>query len=168
MTKAKTADRKYVYLNGKMVRCSRLIMEGHLGRELLPDEVVHHKDEDSLNDDIANLEVLTDGEHRRLHRIVAPKGYHWCSKCGKLLPVEEFRADSSKWTGLRCYCKQCSALYTRDYWRTHKDKKKQGNRRYYLKHKDAVKKKCLKYRSDTNKPIEVLEALGGTLKEEGS
>lgn len=36
----------------------RLVMEHHLGRFLKPGEVVHHKDQDRLNNDIGNLELL--------------------------------------------------------------------------------------------------------------
>lgn len=37
--------------------------------ELFPDEkwVVHHKDENPQNNDILNLEVMTHGEHNKLH-----------------------------------------------------------------------------------------------------
>lgn len=41
----------------------RLIMAGHLGRLLTPGEVVHHKDGNRLNNSIANLELLSIGEH---------------------------------------------------------------------------------------------------------
>lgn len=45
----------------------RFIMSEHLGRPLTADEVVHHKDENKLNNDINNLEVMSRGEHSRLH-----------------------------------------------------------------------------------------------------
>ena len=35
----------------------RLVMERHLGRKLLPNETVHHRDGDKLNNDITNLEL---------------------------------------------------------------------------------------------------------------
>lgn len=37
----------------------RLVIEEHLGRFLLPTEVVHHKDGNRLNNDISNLEVFS-------------------------------------------------------------------------------------------------------------
>lgn len=55
------ADRGYVYLH-------RLIAEAHLGRFLRPDEVVHHKDHNPENNHWANLQVMTQSEHFRLHR----------------------------------------------------------------------------------------------------
>lgn len=42
----------------------RLLMEGVLGRTLLPGEVVHHKDGNPRNNDPANLELFaSNGEH---------------------------------------------------------------------------------------------------------
>lgn len=42
----------------------RLVMEQHLGRLLLPSEVVHHRDGDKQNNALSNLELFqTNGEH---------------------------------------------------------------------------------------------------------
>lgn len=43
------------------------VMEQHLGRYLLPNEVVHHIDENKHNNDISNLQLLSSLEHRKLH-----------------------------------------------------------------------------------------------------
>jgi hypothetical protein len=45
----------------------RLVMEEKLGRLLERHEIVHHIDEDTLNNDPENLEVMTQSEHARLH-----------------------------------------------------------------------------------------------------
>ena len=50
------------------VKEHRYIMEQYLGRKLDPNEIVHHKDGNKLNNDINNLEVMTWGEHSKLHR----------------------------------------------------------------------------------------------------
>lgn len=44
-------------------------MEIHLGRYLAPYEEVHHKDENTDNNDLTNLEVKTIREHHKHHSI---------------------------------------------------------------------------------------------------
>ena len=60
------------YVNGYNkkgnVKIHRAIMEEKLGGRLNSDEVVHHKDGNKLNNDISNLEVMSRGDHSRLHR----------------------------------------------------------------------------------------------------
>lgn len=54
-------------MNGKEIREHVSLMEKKIGRKLLPDEVVHHKNGIRNDNRIENLEVLTNGEHARLH-----------------------------------------------------------------------------------------------------
>ncbi len=58
---------KYITVNGKQIEEHRLIMMKHLGRKLLTNEQVHHKNENKLDNRIENLELLTNSEHQRLH-----------------------------------------------------------------------------------------------------
>ena len=44
-------------------------IEKMLGRKLLKNEVVHHKDGNYLNNDIKNLMARDNIEHRRMHAI---------------------------------------------------------------------------------------------------
>jgi|JI10StandDraft_1071094.scaffolds.fasta_scaffold375182_3 hypothetical protein len=44
-----------------------VVAEEKIGRELRPNEVVHHIDRDRGNDNPDNLEVMTRGEHTLLH-----------------------------------------------------------------------------------------------------
>ena len=46
----------------------RVVMENKLGRILLPDEIVHHIDEDKSNNNESNLMVLSVSDHAKLHR----------------------------------------------------------------------------------------------------
>jgi hypothetical protein len=56
--------------NNKTVFDHRRVMEQHLGRQLLPDEDVHHKDGNRLNNSLDNLEVIEHSAHTRRHRIL--------------------------------------------------------------------------------------------------
>ncbi len=55
-----SADRGYVPKH-------RLVVEEKLGRFLRSDELVHHRDENPLNYDPANLVIVTKAEHGALH-----------------------------------------------------------------------------------------------------
>lgn len=67
----KKDGRKHVilYNDGKRRTMSypKWLMQQHLGRELLPNETVHHIDEDFTNDSLDNLQVLTRLDHMQLH-----------------------------------------------------------------------------------------------------
>jgi hypothetical protein len=54
-----------VWIGDKQIRVKqhRWIMEKHLGRALLPNEDVHHKDGDKQNNAIENLEVIDHALH---------------------------------------------------------------------------------------------------------
>lgn len=57
----------YIRIDGRKIALHRWIMEEYLGRRLRSDEIVHHIDGDPLNDDPANLAILSRAEHMRLH-----------------------------------------------------------------------------------------------------
>lgn len=46
----------------------RQVMEEYLGRELSPNEIVHHIDGNKLNNDISNLVLTTRADHLKTHR----------------------------------------------------------------------------------------------------
>lgn len=56
------------YRRGRQLEHRRVAAE-MLGRPLRRDEDVHHKDGNRLNNDPANLEVLSHGQHARHHRL---------------------------------------------------------------------------------------------------
>lgn len=45
----------------------RLAFEKAIGRKLKSDEIIHHKDRNPSNNDITNLELMTNSQHRKLH-----------------------------------------------------------------------------------------------------
>lgn len=50
------------------VREHRLVMEKKIGRYLTSGEIVHHKDENKLNNNPDNLEVMSKAEHCKHHK----------------------------------------------------------------------------------------------------
>lgn len=56
----------------------RYVMENQIGRYLEKDEVVHHINENKLDNNIENLQLMTRNEHSRLHAIK-----RWGDKNGK-------------------------------------------------------------------------------------
>lgn len=64
-------DNGYLYeideISGKPVYVHRTVMEQKLGRKLKPGELVHHKDENKLNNDPDNLELTNRSKHAKEH-----------------------------------------------------------------------------------------------------
>lgn len=69
------AKRKFITVHNhlffpdrKRVRRSRLVMAEFLGRSLLRTEHIHHKNEDTMDDSIQNLELMDWKQHSSFHR----------------------------------------------------------------------------------------------------
>jgi len=76
-TKAKTrisnkGRRIYILGRGRILE-HRYIAEQMLGRPLLPNEQVHHRDRNRLNNSPDNLEILTNSRHQKLHNQTRPR-----------------------------------------------------------------------------------------------
>ena len=54
-------------VGGRRVQFHRQLLQDKLGRKLGPREEVHHKDGDTQNNSLSNLEVVSLREHRRIH-----------------------------------------------------------------------------------------------------
>lgn len=58
---------RWIRVNGRSVREHRYVMEQSLGRKLLPTEIVHHRNGDTADNRLDNLEVMDGGDHMRHH-----------------------------------------------------------------------------------------------------
>lgn len=58
---------KQIYRNGKIVLEHRLVMEEHIGRELIRGEQVHHINHVRSDNRIENLMIIDIREHGRIH-----------------------------------------------------------------------------------------------------
>lgn len=56
-----------VYIGSYRAPLHRLLGEMLIGRKLREDEVIHHRNEDTMDNRLENLEVVSRGEHQRLH-----------------------------------------------------------------------------------------------------
>ena len=56
-------------INGRKIAEHRYVMEQFLGRPLRTDEIVHHLNEDKLDNRLENLELTTAAEHGRHHML---------------------------------------------------------------------------------------------------
>lgn len=63
------------------IRLHRLIMSEHIGRPLKENEEVHHKDGNTFNNDLSNLELLDHSVHSSLSAI-KDHGDRNCFECG--------------------------------------------------------------------------------------
>ena len=59
--------RNHPILGDTRIEEHRLVATEKIGRKLLPNEVVHHKDHNRKNNDPSNLAVMTKTEHDALH-----------------------------------------------------------------------------------------------------
>lgn len=75
--------RIYLKETNQVISYPKYIMEIHLGRELLSNEQVHHKDGNPLNNDIGNLEIRLLGEHQMEHAIKYYDKLETCGWCGE-------------------------------------------------------------------------------------
>lgn len=48
----------------------RYVMQCFIGRPLLPSEIIHHKNEDKLDNRLDNLEIVSRSEHNKLHNFL--------------------------------------------------------------------------------------------------
>lgn len=88
-----------------IVRIHRVVAYEITGGYLTAADHVHHKDENPLNWSPENLEITTNREHIRKHRLEkfnSEKVFLYCSFCGT--SIEAYTGNSSFWGNKSHYC----------------------------------------------------------------
>lgn len=96
-------------VNRRKVLEHRYVMEQHLGRPLKPDELVHHIDGNKQNNDISNLALTSQTEHRKIHTIAFRDETHKeCTRCGEVKPRADFHKSANPKTDPNApHCAAC-------------------------------------------------------------
>jgi predicted nucleic acid-binding Zn ribbon protein len=69
--------------SSQLVFVHRLVMESHIERILESKEQIHHLDENKLNNNIENLQILSNSDHHCMHHNNIKITY--CIVCGKIV-----------------------------------------------------------------------------------
>ncbi len=77
---------KSIWVDGKLIREHRHLMQLHLNRKLDRSEFVHHKDENPLNNNLDNLEIMSNSEHTIIHHKGKPSPLK-----GRVYPVNHYK-----------------------------------------------------------------------------
>ena len=87
----------------------RIIMENHLGRLLKSDEVVHHINNNSKDNNLSNLQLMTSKEHTGLHSSL--RGAAWvdlkCIYCGEVFSRRRGQTHLIKGSGYTSCSRSC-------------------------------------------------------------
>jgi hypothetical protein len=108
MTKTYSHNQGYLRVRnerGEIVLQHRDVMERKLGRKLLSNEIVHHKNEVKTDNEPSNLETLTRAEHTSLHQAPAARVDVECAHCGQTFEKEARRIKAQAKLGRNThYC----------------------------------------------------------------
>ncbi len=63
----------------KRMRVHRKVVEDFIGRKLIPEEVVHHKNGIKTDNRIENLQIMTKSSHTKLHAKLRKEKYEYNS-----------------------------------------------------------------------------------------
>lgn len=90
---------RVIYRDTHRILEHRAVMEEHLGRPLLEEEIIHHINGDKLDNRIENLQITSLQEHQSLHKIDSWSREHKCCiECGSTERRHEARGFC-----MRCY-----------------------------------------------------------------
>jgi len=97
---------------GRRMKEHRYIMECYLGRELNPDEHIHHINGNILDNRIENLQIMSKSEHHYNHHPITypiENGMKKCTQCSRIFPIQRYsrRISRTGKMGYAPYCKSC-------------------------------------------------------------
>ena len=95
---------RLIRVNGVRRRAHRVVMEQLIGRPLTPDEHVHHKDHNPLNNDPDNLVLMSKQEHEAMHGVEKQKypDIKRCAVCGDSFTVNRRKRKRNKCCSPKC------------------------------------------------------------------
>lgn len=78
---------------------------------------IHHKNEDRTDYRIENLELVTHGDHRKVHaEMKFEGGMKLCPDCGERKPLDQFQKRAEGTRGIyMSYCKACKSRRDKEY-----------------------------------------------------
>lgn len=104
--------------------------------------IIHHIDENKLNNDISNLQLVTRTEHARIHagwKLIDNEWWKPCTCCGELKNVIN---NFNKLKNSGChYCKSCQSIYNKNYGEKNRVIINSYNKNYYKLHKEDIKER---------------------------
>lgn len=88
--------------------------------------------------------TLTKEERKRRAELLA-RGLKVCSKCGRVLPVEQFSKRTASKDGLNCKCKECDNKDVNQYNQEHKKERQQYQQQYMQQYQQEHKEEKQQY-----------------------
>ena len=87
-------------------------------------------------------------EEKELRKDLLERGLKKCTKCGKILSVDNFFKNSKTYDGFRSSCKDCYSNFFVEYYQNNKDTIKLSKKQYREEHREELLEKERIYREN--------------------